>query len=184
MSLKVRIIQRLTHFVKQTSEQGISIPETFRIKITGDGTQIARGLNIVNVAFTILKEKHKACSAILKIAEDYEKLGSGLQDICEEAADLQIVTIQDKVYNIKFFLGGDWKYLATICGIESASAEYSCIWCKCPKSQRYNTDLEWSITDPSKGARTTQEIKEKSMLSKRSKVRFSLHYSLLFQWSK
>ena len=185
--IKVRIIQCLTHFVKQASEQGMSIPETFRIKITGDGTHIAQGLNIVNVAFTILEEKHKACSvfgnyslAILKIAEDYEELSSGLQDICEEAADLQMVTIQDKIYNIKFFLGGDWKYLATICGIESASAEYSCIWCKCPKSQRYNTDLEWSITDPSKGARTTQEIKEKSMLSKSSKVRFSCCRAPLF----
>ena len=98
--------------MKQASEQGISIPETFRIKITGDGTQIACGHNIVNIAFTNL-----ACSAfgnyslaILKIAEDYKKLSSGLQDICEEAADLQIVIIQDKVYNFKFFLGGDWKY--------------------------------------------------------------------------
>ena len=175
--IKIRIIQHLTHFVKQASEQGMSIPETFRIKITVDGTQIARGLNIVNVTFTILEEKHKACSvfgnyslAILKIAEDYEELRSGLQNICEEAADLQIVTIQGKIYNIQFFLGGDWKYLATICGIESVGAEYSCFWCKCPKSQRYNTDLEWSITDPSKGTRTTQEIKEKSMLSKSSKV--------------
>ena len=93
--------------MKQASEKGISIPETFRIKITGDGTQIARGLNIVNIAFTILEEKHKACSAFgnyslatLKIAEDYIELSSGLQDICEEAADLQIVTIQHKVYNI------------------------------------------------------------------------------------
>lgn len=94
--IKARIIQRLTQFIKQASEQGICIPETFRIKITGDGTQIARGLNIVNIAFTILEEKHKACSvfgnyslAILKIPEDYEGLASRLQDICEEA-DLQI----------------------------------------------------------------------------------------------
>lgn len=86
----------------------------------------------------------------------------------------------DKVYNIQFFLGGDWKYLATICGIESATAEYSCIWCKCSKSQRANTDLDWSITDTSKGARTTKEIKEKAMLSKRSTVRFSCCRAPLF----
>ena len=125
-------------FVKQVSEEDISIPETLRIKITGDGIQIAGRLSIVNIAFTILKEKHKACSIfgnysldILKIAQNYKELASGFQDICEEAADLQIVTIQDKIYNIKFFLGGDWKYLATICGIQSASADYLCIWCKC-----------------------------------------------------
>ena len=176
-SLKARIIQRLTNFVQRASIEGISIPEKIRIKITGDGTQIARGLNIVNIAFTIIEERHKACSvlgnytvAILRIAEDYEQLASGLQDICEEAEDLQIVTIQDKIYRINFFLGGDWKYLATVCGIESASAEYSCIWCKCSKSQRADLELEWSITDPSKGARTTQEIKEKAKLGKRSQV--------------
>ena len=186
-SIKLRIIQRLTHFVKQASTEALSTPETFRIKITGDGTQIARGLNIVNIAFTILEEKCKACSvygnysvAILKIVENYEELATGLQDICEEAADLEVVSIQGKIYNIKFFLGGDRKYLATTCGIESASAEYSCIWCKCSKSQRANTALEWSVTDVSKGARTVQEIKEKAMLSKRSKVRYSCCRAPLF----
>ena len=59
----------------------------------------------------------------------------GLQDICEEAKDLEVLTIEGNVYKIIFFLGGDWKFLATVCGIESASAEYSCIWCKCSKSQ-------------------------------------------------
>ena len=93
---------------------------------------------------------------------------------------MEVVSIQGKIYNIKFFLGGDWKYLATICGIESATAEHSCIWCKCSKSQRANTALEWSVTDVSKGARTVQKIKEKAMLSKRSKVRYSCCRAPLF----
>lgn len=40
-----------------------SAPDTrkFRIKLTGDGTLIARGLNVVNIAFTIL-EGQRACS--------------------------------------------------------------------------------------------------------------------------
>ena len=93
------------YFVKQASEQGISIPETFRIKITGDKTQIARGLNIVNIVFKKNIKHVPHLVIILKIAEEYKELSSGLQDICEEAADLQIVTIQDKVYNIKFSPG-------------------------------------------------------------------------------
>lgn len=40
-----------------------SAPDTrkFRIKLTGDGTLIARGVNVVNIAFTIL-EGQRACS--------------------------------------------------------------------------------------------------------------------------
>lgn len=77
-------------------------------------------------------------------------------------------------------MGGDWKFLATICGIQSASAQYSCIWCKCPKSERSNTKLKWLISDPEKGARTIQEIKGKCKISKRSKSRFSCCRDPLF----
>ena len=60
--------------------------------------------------------------AILKITESYDELALGLQDIYEEAKDLEVLTIEGNVYKILFFLGGDWKFLATVCGIESASA--------------------------------------------------------------
>lgn len=179
-SIRARIVQRLTHFIQKATKEGISVPTTIRIKLTGDGTRIARGLNIINFAFTILEEGNKAYSvlgnytiAILKASETYDELALGLQDICEEAKDLEVLTIQHNVYTILFFLGGDWKFLATVCGIESASAEYSCIWCKCPKSERSNMKLEWSISDPEKGARTIEEIREKHKLSKRSKSRFN-----------
>ena len=102
-SIHLRIVQCLTHFVKQASTKALSIPETIRTKITVDRTQIARSFNIVNIVFTILEEKCKACSVfgnysvgILKIIENYEELASGLQDICEEAVDLQVVSIQGK----------------------------------------------------------------------------------------
>ena len=186
-SIRARITQRLTQFVRKAKKEAISIPTTIRIKLTGDGTRIARGLNIVNFAFTILEEGNKGYSvlgnytiAILKITESYDELALGLQDIYEEAKDLEVLTIEGNVYKILFFLGGDWKFLATVCGIESASTVYSCIWCKCPKSQRSNMDLEWSISDPTKGARTIEEIKEKSKLSKRSKLRFSCCRDPLF----
>ena len=179
-SIRARIVQRLTQFVRKGNKEGMAIPTTIRIKLIGDGTRIARGLNIVNVAFTILEKGSKAYSvfgnytvAILKATETYDELALGLQDICEEAKDLEVLTIEGNVYKIIFFLGGDWKFLATVCGIESASAEYSCIWCKCSKSQRSNMELKWSISDPLNGARTIEEIREKSKLSKRNKLRFS-----------
>jgi len=76
-----------------------------------------------------------------------------LADICAEAGDIEVLTIDGNVYNILFFLGEDMKFLATTCGIEQANAKYSCIWCKCPAEKRSDLTPEWSITDTKKGGK-------------------------------
>ena len=96
-------------FEHKNTEEGFNIPDTIRIKLTANGTRIGRAFNVVNITFTILDEGRKAQSVlgnysivILKIEEPYNELALGLQDICSEAKDLEVVTIKDKVYNIKF----------------------------------------------------------------------------------
>lgn len=79
-----------------------------------------------------------------------------------------------------FYLGGDMKFLAIVCGLECTTSEHSCIWCKCPKGQRWNMDKVWSLTDPVKGARTVQEITEMSKLAKTSKHRYNCRKAPLF----
>ena len=44
-------------------------------------------------------------------------------------------------------LGADWKFLAMSVGIESATADYFCIWCKCKTNERYDTSKTLSISD-------------------------------------
>ena len=66
----------------------------------------------------------------MKISESYNELSLGLQDIRNEAEYLQVLDVGGKKYNIQFYLGGDMKFLAVVCGIESATSEYACIWCK------------------------------------------------------
>ena len=128
-SLRERIMVRLTHLVEKAHKED-EIPNTIRVKLTGDGTQIARGLSVVNVGFTVLEEGQRACSAfvnhsiaILKVSEKYEDLMAGLEDICAEAKDLESLTIKDKVYNVQFFQDGDWKFLAVVCSLEAATSE-------------------------------------------------------------
>ena len=107
-SVRERIMVRLTHLIDKASEQG-DVPSTIRIKLTGDGTQIARGLSVVNVSFTVLEEGQiRACSAfgnhniaILRVSEKYKELKAGLEDIIAEAQDLEVLTIRDKVYSIQ-----------------------------------------------------------------------------------
>ena len=95
------------------------------------------------LAFTILEEDNLALSvrgnhsiAILRVSKNYNDLLQSLQDIISEAQDLETVTINDISNQIQLFLGGDWKFLAIICGLESATSQHACIWCKCSKTER------------------------------------------------
>ena len=190
-SLRTHLTARLTKLVEHCRKDGTELPDTICVKLTGDGTLIARGLTVVNVAFTILDEGQRACSVcgnyslgIFKVSESYDNLVLALEDnyICAEARDLELITIDDKVFKIQFYLGGDWKFLATVCGIDSATLEYACIWCKCPKRQRSDMTLKWSITDVTKGARTNEEIAEKYTLPKSSKHRYSCSRKPVFSF--
>ena len=116
------------------------------------------------------------------MSESYDELAAALEDICAEAKDLEVLTIKGKVYKITFFLGGDWKFLATVCGLEAATSDHACIWCKCPKLQRSDMTKTWSITDKNQGARTIEEIAEKSKLGKSSKYRFNCSRKPIFSF--
>ena len=105
-----------------------------------------------------------------------------MMNYCEQAKDLEVVTIKEKVFKIIWFLGGDWKFLATVCGLDSATSEYSCIWCKCPKKQRFDIDLQWSISDLNKGARIVEQISEKAKLPKKSNLRFTSSEAPIFSF--
>ena len=109
-----------------------------RVKLTGDGTNIGKRLHVVNFAFTILEENipHSAagnhCIAIFKEPEKYESMKLCLRDVVNEVSSLTSLTVGKNTYEVRFYLGGDWKFLAMITGIDSATSRYACIWCKCP----------------------------------------------------
>ena len=51
--------------------------------------------------------------------ETFETLAAGLEDICAEARDLEVVTVNETVYTVEQFPGGDWKFLALVCGLDA-----------------------------------------------------------------
>lgn len=69
------------------------------------------------------------------------------------------------LYDLEFF-AADMKFAAICVGIESASSTYSCIWCKCPATERYDMKKTWSVTNTNSGARTIKEIQELAKLKK------------------
>ena len=43
-----------------------------------------------------------------------------LVDLTDEISNLTDITVNDENYAIQYFLGGDWKFLALVCGIGRA----------------------------------------------------------------
>jgi len=183
LGVQQKLQDRLLIFLPKISTQYDQV----RIKLSGDGTRVGRSLHVVNFTFTFIDEKNASSVAgnhslaILKTSEKYDELASSLQNVLSEASKLQTIDIGSQIYNLEYFLGGDWKFLALVCGIDAANSEYSCIWCKCPNRDRWNMDLEWSVTDVSKGARTIDEFTRLAKLTK-SMTRYNCSHPLLFHF--
>ena len=125
-SLRDRLHVRIARLHQMTKPN-----EKFRVKLSGDGTNIGKRLHVVNFTFTLLEEGAHTCPyegnrilAIFKEAEKYEHLILALDDLRSEVEQLDTITVDGISYEIKYFLGGDWKFLALVTGIDSASCHY------------------------------------------------------------
>ena len=65
--------------------------------------------------------------AILQAPEKYEHLKCGLDHICKEVESSSTIEVDDEMYTIEYFLGGDMKFLLMACGLNSANGEYACV---------------------------------------------------------
>ena len=127
--------------------------DTIKVKMNGDGTNIGKRLTVVNFGYTILNERKVAIGekgnyilAIIKTTESYDNLRQSLPDLIKEMSNLKEINVNGCNYKIEYYLGGDWKLLALVCGVGKANEDYACIWCKCPRTERWNTNKQWEIT--------------------------------------
>ena len=140
-----------------------------RVKITGDGTCVSRSVHLVVIAFSFIDFNNENPSspygchviALINATENYENLQESLTDIADELRHLNSINVDGKEFTVQFYLGGDWKFLALVTGIEAASSNFFCVWCKCPSDQKHITGI-WSALNPKNGARTTNETQELS----------------------
>ena len=133
-SLESRLKERVRNLLQ---EGKIESGETLKVKLCGDGTKVCQKLNVINFAFTLLNEGEIAMSpkgnhtiAIINSTESYDVLAMTLADIRDEVKRLTSVEVNGHEFSIEYFLCSDWKFLAIVCGIESAIATYACVWCK------------------------------------------------------
>ena len=175
-SLKDRLIVRIRHLIKSsgTHDSPFMREKLIRVKLSGDGTKIGKRLHVIAFTFTLLDEDQATSAAgnhilaVFKQSESYEFLKLALADIINEVEQLKEIEVEDVTFKVSYYLGGDWKFLAIVTGIDSASSDHACIWCKCKKDERSDIHREWSLSDKDKGARTTEENVQ---LSQRSRAR-------------
>ncbi|KAL9970448.1 hypothetical protein ACROYT_G022824 [Oculina patagonica] len=187
-SIKERLEIRLQSLIKNTpTNSAFKHNRKIQVKLTGDGTNIGKRLHVINVTFTILDEGAKAMAAdgnhlvaIIKVTENYDKLAIALADIRKDVESLKHVSVGTECFAIEWFLGGDWKFLACICGLGAATAIHPCIWCKCPLYDKYDERNEWSLHDKSKGARSIEEMQQQLNIRSRSGERYNVKHSPLF----
>ena len=140
--------------------------EIVKVKVSGDGTRVGKRMQLLTVTYTIINEEAVAMTergnyilAIVRTKDDYNGIRESLDDLCQEMSCLKSVTLNGAVYEVNMFLGGDWKFLATVCGLGPANHEFACIWCHCPRLQRYDTSKSWPLLD-NKVSRTIASIEE------------------------
>ena len=75
--------------------------------------------------------------AVFKEPEIYDSLKNASADIIEEVERLQKIEVGDIISDLDYYLGGDWKFLAMVTGIDSASCAY---WCNCKTDPPTSSD--------------------------------------------
>ena len=162
--VQTSFMQSLLKNCERLQKDGV-IKDCVSIKFSGDGTWVGKRLHVVNFTYTIIEEGKRAmadkgnyCLAILKIKENYNEIRHGLEDLINDMRVLNEITVNGRMLRVIYYLGGDWKFLACVCGIGAANSEYACIWCICSKKERCKKEMSLSITDETKGARTVDKI--------------------------
>ncbi|CAB3981176.1 Hypothetical predicted protein, partial [Paramuricea clavata] len=149
--------------------------QTIKVKISGDGARMTRSTNFMMFSLALLQDDNVMSSksnrtiAIINGKEDYETIAASLPTFFQEVNGLiesGTMLIDDTEVNLEFFLGGDLKFLVMIMGINSATANYSCLWCNIHKNNRWDTSKCFNFYHQNKQKRTLEDIEK--LCSKKS----------------
>ncbi len=151
----ISVKQKLEYIIKDMhiNKKLESISDnTITIKLSGDGSQISKTLNIYNFTMSIIDDKNICKTSkghyligIFSIEENYEDICRALASIVSEINNLDVIRINhedvDFIYKIKTQISADLKAIAHLLGLSNATAKYPCPYCKihftATKAQEY-----------------------------------------------
>ena len=150
--------------------------EKMQIKINGDGARMARTSSFVPLSFSILQTGEQVMTAkgnrtiaILNGKEDYNSLKQAFGNIFDEINSVITkakVAVNGKEVQTDYFLGGDYKFILIMLGLNGATGNYACAWCTIHKDDRWKMDREFNYFNSPPLARILQDIKEMSKKSR------------------
>ena len=144
--------------------------ETIQVKLSGDGARMSRTTNFMMFSLVLLQleenvmsSKNNRTVAIINGPEDYQTLKDSLPNFLREVNELinkGFIVIDDKEIQLEFFLGGDLKFLLMIMGLNSASSNYACLWCKVHKHNRWDTSKPLNYYNEGTQQRNLADLKK------------------------
>ncbi len=156
---------RVAHFLKEHPEKK---GETIKIKICGDGAKTSRVANYISLSFSIVDDcastmaaKGIHAIAIINGAEDYDNMAAGFETTFKEineSVEQGSIMIEESKVGLEFYAGADMKFLLNIYGLSNATSMYACIYCKVPKTERWNTTKPLSYYNSCPQKRTVEEL--------------------------
>ena len=144
--------------------------EPIKIKISGDGAKMSRTTNFMILSFSLLQTGERVMSSkgnrtlcIVDGPEKYDTLKSSMGDVISEINSViknGKVEVDGEEISIEMFLGGDYKILPMVMGLKGATSDYSCLWRKIHKLQRWDMSKDIDFYNTGEIKRTLQEIRE------------------------
>ena len=135
---RVRELNKLWNIFETPCDQ-LGIQMSLKESLTGQISRMQKGsalknLQLLNMPYTIINEGAVAALlrgshiiAIVKAKDDYANIRDSLIGLREEMKNLSEISVNGANYKIEYFISGDWKFLATVCGIGPANYNYACI---------------------------------------------------------
>ena len=119
--------------------------------MSGDGTRMTRNSSFILTSFALLglrddvmAAKGNHTLAVVKGKKNYKTLQESFADIFNEINRLNSekkIEASDRVINLEFFLGGDYKFILLMMALKGATSHYACVWCKVHKKNRWDTSF-------------------------------------------
>ncbi|XP_078701561.1 uncharacterized protein LOC144927753 [Branchiostoma floridae x Branchiostoma belcheri] len=157
----------LAHLLRHPKHRGSVSAGEISVRFSGDGRQVTRNnrigavmgtLRIVPNRNTINKETEsaqlhhtideEASIFVYEGGEDHEVQRETAGMVYKEIEDVRKngLVIDGKTVKVKWYLTADWKFLATLLGLNQASSKSFCLWCHCKKEEICDFDKpSWNI---------------------------------------
>ncbi|GET03367.1 hypothetical protein GLOIN_2v1766279 [Rhizophagus clarus] len=144
--------------------------DKINIKLSGDGRNVGRKQKHVMLTMCILNEEEAVLSPAHQYSiclylgkESYDSLSTVSAKFSYELEQLKTNRYKDSnntIWPVELFFLGDWKFVALILGINTATSNYFCLYCNCHKDKRYNMDKVWLNSKNTHGCKNTMLFQE------------------------